>query len=404
MTKNLLSRLVLLLVALGVVGAIVFAFRPQPVAVDLAEVVLGPLEVTVDEDGRTRIRDRYVVSAPLNGQLQRIELDAGDAVAAGETVVAVLEPVDPALLDARENLESEARVRRAQAVLERTGPELDAALARREHAAVELDRIQTAFNRNAATQRELDAALLADRTAREELAAARFAQEIARFELELAQAALIRTRPVAEGGAAPEYLTIRSPITGRVLRVMHESAAVVSPGSPIIELGDPADLEIEVDVLSTDAVQIRPGAPVHIERWGGERVLNGVVRLVEPQAFTKISALGVEEQRVNVIIDFADPFELWSALGDGYRVEARIVVWREESVLKVSAGSLFRRGREWCVFAERDGRAVLREVAAGRRTSLEVQIVEGLDAGERVIVHPSDSIEAGTAIVARAEP
>ena len=399
--KNLLSRLVLVMIALGVVAAIVFAFRPQPVAVDGEEVNRGPLEVTVDEDGRTRIRDRYVVSAPLTAQLQRIQLDAGDPVTAGETVVAVLEPVDPALLDARANLESEARVRRAEAALARMQPELDAAIARRDHAAGELDRVKTAFNRQGATQREVDAALLLDRTAREELEAARFAQEIARFELELAQAALIRTQPIAEGGAAPEYLVITSPVNGRVLRLMHESAAVVSPGSPLVELGDPADLEIVVDVLSTDAVQIQPGAAVYIERWGGEHALNGIVRLVEPQAFTKISALGVEEQRVNVIIDFSDPFEMWKALGDGYRIEARIVTWREESVLQVPAGALFRRGGQWSVFVVRDGKAALRSVTPGRRTSLEVQIVEGLEAGEVVIVHPGDTVSEGTSVVAR---
>ncbi len=399
--KNMLSRLVVLMIALGVVAAIVFAFRPQPAAVDVASVVRGPLEVTVDEDGRTRIRDRYIVSSPLAARVQRIRLDAGDAVKAGETVLAVLEPTDPALLDARAYLEAEARVRRASAALARMAPELAAATARREHAAVELDRVKTAFNRGGSTQRELDAALLLDRTAREDLEAARFAQEIARFELELAEAALLRTRPAAEGDPAPEQLVINSPITGRVLRVIHESEAVVSPGSPLLEIGDPADLEIEVDVLSTDAVQIQPGAAVSIEHWGGEHALKGVVRLVEPRAFTKISALGVEEQRVNVIIDFTDPFEKWSSLGDGFRVEARIVTWRADDVVKAPAGALFRSGGQWSVFVVADGKAALRPVTPGRRSSLEVQIVDGLEAGETIIIHPGDSVRNGSPVLPR---
>lgn len=399
--KNMLSRLVVLMIALGVVAAIVFAFRPQPAAVDVASVVRGPLEVTVDEDGRTRIRDRYIVSSPLAARVQRIRLDAGDAVKAGETVLAVLEPTDPALLDARAYLEAEARVRRASAALARMAPELAAATARREHAAVELDRVKTAFNRGGSTQRELDAALLLDRTAREDLEAARFAQEIARFELELAEAALLRTRPAAEGDPAPEQLVINSPITGRVLRVIHESEAVVSPGSPLLEIGDPADLEIEVDVLSTDAVQIQPGAAVSIEHWGGEHALKGVVRLVEPRAFTKISALGVEEQRVNVIIDFTDPFEKWSSLGDGFRVEARIVTWRADDVVKAPAGALFRSGGQWSVFVVADGKAALRPVTPGRRSSLEVQIVDGLEAGETIIIHPGDSVRDGAPVLPR---
>ncbi len=399
--RTLINRIILIAVALAIVAAIVWAFLPQPVPVDVAEVVRGPLEVTVEEDGRTRIRDRYVVSAPLTAQLQRISLDAGDEVVAGQTELAVLEPMDPSLLDARAALEAEARVRRAEAALDRTAAELQAATARQQFAAVELDRVKTAFNRQAANQVELDAAQVADRTARADLDAATFARKIAEFELELAQAALLRTRPAGEGESSSEYLVIRSPITGRVLRVIQESAAVVNPGSPLMELGNPADLEIAVDVLSTDAVQIEPGAPVHIERWGGDEPLGGVVRLVEPQAFTKISALGVEEQRVYVIIDFTDPFDKWQSLGDGYRIEAGIVTWRADDVIKAPAGALFRRGQQWAVFAVRDGKAVLQPVSVGHRTTLEVEILEGLGPGEVIIIHPSDEVSEGAAVKAR---
>lgn len=399
--RKIINRIVLVVVALAVVGGILWAFRPQPVAVDVQQIVRGPLEVTVDEDGRTRIRDRYVVSAPLSAQLQRISLDAGDPVVAGQTVLAVLQPVDPSLLDARAALEAEARVRRAQAAVQQTEAELQAATARQQFASVEYDRIKTAFNQNAANQSEVDAASMADRTARADLDAATFARKIAEFELELAQAALLRTQPSGEENSTSETLVIKSPINGRVLRLIQESAAVVTPGSPLMELGNPADLEMEVDVLSTDAVQIQPGAPVHIERWGGPETLSGIVRLVEPQAFTKISALGVEEQRVYVIIDFADPFEKWQALGDGYRIEARIVTWRDDNVLKAPAGALFRRGDQWCVFTIRDGKAALQPVTIGKRTTLEVQIIGGLEENQTVIVHPSDEVSQGVPVAPR---
>lgn len=399
--RKIINRIVLVVVALAVVGGILWAFRPQPVAVDVQQIVRGPLEVTVDEDGRTRIRDRYVVSAPLSAQLQRISLDAGDPVVARQTVLAVLQPVDPSLLDARAALEAEARVRRAQAAVQQTEAELQAATARQQFASVEYDRVKTAFNQNAANQSEVDAASMADRTARADFDAATFARKIAEFELELAQAALLRTQPSGEENSTSETLVIKSPINGRVLRLIQESAAVVTPGSPLMELGNPADLEMEVDVLSTDAVQIQPGAPVHIERWGGPETLSGIVRLVEPQAFTKISALGVEEQRVYVIIDFADPFDKWKSLGDGYRIEARIVTWRDDNVLKAPAGALFRRGDQWCVFTIRDGKAALQPVTIGKRTTLEVQIIGGLEENQTVIVHPSDEVSQGVPVAPR---
>ncbi len=399
--RKIINRIVLVVVALAVVGGILWAFRPQPVAVDVQQIVRGPLEVTVDEDGRTRIRDRYIVSAPLSAQLQRISLDAGDPVVAGQTVLAVLQPVDPSLLDARAALEAEARVRRAQAAVQQTEAELQAATARQQFASVEYDRVKTAFNQNAANQSEVDAASMADRTARADFDAATFARKIAEFELELAQAALLRTQPSGEENSTSETLVIKSPINGRVLRLIQESAAVVTPGSPLMELGNPADLEMEVDVLSTDAVQIQPGAPVHIERWGGPETLSGIVRLVEPQAFTKISALGVEEQRVYVIIDFADPFDKWKSLGDGYRIEARIVTWRDDNVLKAPAGALFRRGDQWCVFTIRDGKAALQPVTIGKRTTLEVQIIGGLEENQTVIVHPSDEVSQGVPVAPR---
>lgn len=402
------SRIVTFLIVLAVLAGLVVAFMPRPVAVDVAEVRRGPLVVTVDEDGRTRIRERYVVSAPLGGELQRISLRAGDPIQAGETVLAEIIPGDPALLDARALAESEARVRRAEAALRRAGPILEQARARLDYAETELSRVRTAFDRGGATQRELEAAMLEMRDAEAEFSAAQFAEEIARYELELAQAALVHTRPLAEQGNYVESMAITAPITGRVLRVIQESMAIVSPGAGLLEVGDPTDLEIVIDVLSTDAVRIAPGGAMFIEHWGGERPLNAVVRMIEPQAFTRISALGVEEQRVNVIGDFVDPPEQRAALGDAYRVEARIVTWQDDDVLLVPTNALFRIGRPrdndrgaWAVFVVQEGRAHMRTVRIGRQTPTLAQVIEGLSQGDLVVSHPGDAVADGVRVQVR---
>jgi HlyD family secretion protein len=399
--KLWIRRLLLGVFGLAVVGAIVYSFRPQPVGVDLARVARGALRVTVDEDGRTRIKERYVVSAPLAGQLLRIGLDPGDSVGAGKTVLAVLEPIDPALLDARARAEAEARVKASEAALKRADANLDRARAADELARSEHARARRLARSGSVSQQELDDAAFRERAAAEELRAAQLGVQIARFELELAQAALLRTRANSPGDLETWRVEVRSPIDGRVLRVLQESSAVVTPGTRLLELGDPTDLEIEIDVLSQDAVQIRPGAKVLLEHWGGEQPLVARVRLVEPAAFTKISALGVEEQRVWVVADFVDPPEKRKTLGDGYRVEARVVVWEGSDILQVPAAATFRQGEGWAVFVVADSTAVLRPVRLGRSNGLEVEVVEGLEENDTVIVHPSDKIKDGTAIVPR---
>jgi HlyD family secretion protein len=385
-----------------VLAGLVYAMMPQPVGVDVATVSRGPLRVTVDEDGQTRIRERYVISSPLSGQLWRIELEPGDEVQAGRTSVAHIEPTDPDLLDPRARAESEARVKAAKAKLEQTVPQRESAVAQLEHARREFDRIQKLHGLDRATDAERDEADLALRTATENLKAARFGEEIARFELDLAQAALLRTRPAEDYPNDDAWqLEIISPIAGRVLKVMQESATVVTAGTPLIELGDPADLEVVVDVLSADAVRIQPGDPVLLEHWGGDEPLRGTVRLVEPSGFLKISALGVEEQRVNVIIDLDDPRAEWESLGDAFRVEARVIVWEEPDVLQVPLGALFRSEGEWSVFVVRGEKVVLVPVEVGRRTGLAAQILSGLDEGERVVVHPSDQVADGAEVAIR---
>lgn len=410
----------MVVVALVVAAALGYAFLPQPVEVDLAAVERGPMRVTVDEEGRTRVRERFTVSAPISGRLGRIALHAGDAVEAGVTVLSTIEPTNPVLLDVRSRAEAEAKVSAARASLNRAEAVLARARTSLEFAQRHRERIRKAGEGSAATREELDSAEVAELVASRELDAADFGRIVAQFELEQAQAALVSATAEQGSEARTAGFEIRSPITGRVLRILQESAAVVTPGTPLIELGDPGDLEIVVDVLSTDAVRVVPGAPVAIERWGGDEPLPGIVRRVEPSGFTKISALGVEEQRVNIIVDFAwrvpgssggsstsrsslldegattrDLERAASSLGDGYRIEARISIWDEPDVVKVPASALFRRGSEWCVFAVAGDRAALREVRIGRQNDREAQVIDGLAPGETVIIHPGDRVRDG---------
>ena len=400
------------LIALGIISALVWAFQPQPVAVEIAEVVRGPMQVGVEEDGQTRIRERYVVSAPLAGRLLRITLDPGDPVVAGETLLAAIEPTDPSLLDVRAQAQAEAKVRMAEAFLQGTEARLGRANAELEFAQSEHERVLRLYEQDTVGIEELERVELRYKSSQQDVRSAAFAQEVAKFELAQAEAALLHTRPAEEGtgGSAttrPEpQLRIVAPVNGAVLRRMQESSAVVVAGTPLLEVGDPRDLEVVIDVLSTDAVQIEPGSPAMIERWGGDEPLEAVVRLVEPSAFTKISALGVEEQRVNVILDFVAPPEQRPTLGDAYRVEANITLWEGEDVVQVPTGALFRRGDQWSVFVietESGGASVARErpIRIGHRNGLWAQVLEGLEPGERVVAYPSDRVTPGTKVVPR---
>jgi HlyD family secretion protein len=385
-----------------VLAAIGWAFWPRPAEADLAAVARGPLRVTVDEEGKTRIRERYVVSAPLAGSLLRTPLKAGSPVAAGRTVVAVLEPGDPAFLNAREKAETEARVKATGAAIQQSEARVVAARQEHELAAGNLARARHGHAAGATSTEELQWAVVRELVRAEELRAAQFAARVAAFERDLAAAALIRSEPKSALPAEDRRLEVRSPVDGKVLRVFQESAAVVAPGTKLLELGDPGDLELVVEVLSTDAVKIVPGNRVVVERWGGGRPLAARVRLVEPAAFLKVSALGVEEQRVNVVADFTDPPEVRRALGDAYRVEAKVVVWEAADVMKVPAGALFR-GPDggWAVFAVRGGRAVRTAVELGHNNGVEAEVHSGLTAGDVVVLHPSDQIRDGGRVTGR---
>jgi HlyD family secretion protein len=405
--RSRFRKFLLVLFAAAIVAAVGWGLVPEPIEVDLAPATRGEVEVTVDEDGKTRIREKYVVSAPLGGRVLRINMDPGDEVTAEETLLATIEPRDPELLDARTIAQAEARVKAAEASLERMEPLLEEATAAQQFAEAELKRVReaAAVNPQSVSTSEKESKLLAFRTTSALLRSAQQNKEIARFELAQARAALMRSRPPSENPPRGESLIangwnfpIRSPINGRVLRVFQESSAIVAPGAPLLELGDPTDLEVEIDVLSRDAVKIKPGALVYLEHWGGDDVLEGRVRLVEPSAFTKISTLGVEEQRVNIIVDLVDPPQDRTELADGFRVEARIVIDKADDVLKVPTSALFRVGDKWAVFHAVEGKAVEKEVEVGLQNGLEAEIRGGLQEGDLVIVHPGDDVVAGSAI------
>jgi HlyD family secretion protein len=393
MTKRLIkiAAVVAVLVAIGV-----WAFRPAPVPADFATVGRGDLEVTVDEEGRTRVRDRFVVSAPVPGRMQRIELDPGDAVVAGKTVLARFQPTDPALLDVRTRAELEARVRAAESALGGARADRERVRADLAFARSELKRLQELLADKVIAPRELEAAERQAESLDRALQSSEFAVLTAQHQLEVARAALLQTR-AGRSAAIPLY----SPIDGVVLRLLQESAAVVPAGQPLVEVGDVTDLEIVTDLLSSAAVRVRPGQPVRIEQWGGAAPRDGRVRLVEPAGFTKISALGVEEQRVNALIDFEGPAAARRGIGDGYRVEVRIIVAARQQVIKVPTSSLFRHGDEWAVYVVEQDRAVRRIVQIGERNGLEAEVTGGVSEGERIIVYPSDSVGEGVKVTPR---
>lgn len=397
MARKVLRWLIGTVIAASVIGAIVFALLPRPVPVDVVAATVGPLVVTVDEEGRTRIRERYVVSSPLTGRLRRITLDPGDPVGAGTTVLAVVEPTDPTLLDARSLAEAEARVQAATAAVRQAEATLEGTRAAYEHAANELEWVMEAEAHGAATDIELARARVAERQAVESLREAEFGKEITEYELEVARSALLYAR----GGADDEHrarMPVYSPINGVVLRVLQESMSIVSPGTPLIEVGDARDLELVIEVLSTDGVNIEPGQRVFVERWGQPRALDAIVRLVEPSAFTKVSALGVDEQRVNVVADFVTPASERAALGDGFRIEARIVVWEDNATLRIPTSAAFRHDDGWAAFIVENGAARLRAIEPGRQNERETEVVAGLAEGEWVVTHPSDQLTDGVGV------
>lgn len=390
-----LRRLPWLVAGLLVAGLVAVAAAPKPIPVELGTVASGPLEVTVAEDGRTRVKTRHVLTAPLAGQLLRPDVRAGDAVEAGQIVARIL-PQEPPLLDARSRAEAEARVSAAKARLEQARASEVRARSARAFAERESARQRDLAERQIVARDVAERAALEAESRAAEHRAAEEGVRLASSELEAARA----TSRQASGApqAAAEAFEVRAPASGRVLRLERESAGVVMAGAPLLEVGDLEDLEVVVDVLTADAVRIPNGAQVRLHRWGGAAPLEGRVRRVEPSAFTRVSALGVEEQRVRVLVDPSGDPGSWSALGDGFRVETEIVVWSADRVTKVPQSALFRRGGQWATFVVRDGRAALEPVDIGQRSGHEAQVLGGLPPGTTVIVYPSDRVVDGARV------
>ncbi len=427
---------------LGLAGLIAYTLRPQPIAVDLATVERGPLQVTVSAEGQTRVRDRYVVASPVEGELQRIDLTAGDAVTAGATVARIaplpltsqveatqarrravqaqLAGVDTQRPKPEALRQAETRIWAARAQVNQAQAQVTEAEAALAQAQRERDRRATLYAQGAISRQDLETLELAVTQRRQELETARQQVTVAQADGQAAQANLA---VLTEEQQDPDYLlavyraqmaaldaelanltdearrtTITAPAAGRVLDILEPSARFVAAGTPLLTVGDPNSLELVIDILSTDAVRVSPGDRVELDRWGGDKTLQAIVRQVEPSAFTKVSALGVDEQRVNVIADFVDPA---APLGDGFRVDAQIVVWQSDDVLSVPISALFRCDIDWCAFVNEQGRAQARPVTLGPRSDFAAVVESGLSPGEQVILYPSDQIEAGVRVKGR---
>jgi len=374
-----------------VLAIVAMAMWPESIEVSAAKVERGAMRVTLDEDGETRIRDKFVVSAPVAGRLQRIELEPGDAVVRGKTVVARLTTADAPLLDPRTRGELEAATEATRAAVGQARAEFERTTAELARARQTLQRQQELMKAGAIAADSLDAAETAVATAEEARKAAEFAVSRSEYELQTARA---RLQAPAPAGRAVEVV---APVSGVILKRLRESESVVPAGEPLLEIGEPGRSEIVADFLSTDAVRIQLGAQVLIEGWGGSEPLHGRVRRVEPAGFMKVSALGVEEQRVNVLIDFDDPSAA-KRLGDGYRVEVRVVIWREDDVVKVPVGGLFRRGNDWAAFLVDGEQVRLQPVVLGQRNDEEAQVTKGLSPGQTVVLHPPDTLTDGARV------
>lgn len=360
-----------------------YSLRTKPVVVEAGIVVEGPLSITIDEQGETRTHDRFIISTPVAGRLLRNELHDGDDVKEGEAVAFI----DPLPLSAREQLELTSRVQAAEALKKEAEQRVAQLQAANEQSRRERQRAESLAKEGLISPQQLEQSRIAEVTSQKDLEATRFKARAAASELAVTRAGLIALNPVQ--GSLVKLL---SPVSGKVLRIVEKSEKVVDQGTILLIIGNPRQLEVIVDVLSADAVKIRQGVPVTISDWGGEENLKGRVRTVEPFAFTKVSALGIEEQRVNVVVDLADRPE---SLGDGYRVECQIEIWAKPRVVKVPTSALFREGEEWKVFAVESNKARIRGVRMGHKNSSAAEVLSGISAGTRVILHPSNELEDG---------
>lgn len=400
--KILLRRVVLGAVGLAVVAGFAWALWPRPVSVEVAEITRGALRVTVDEEGKTRVKDVYTLSAPTTGRVLRIVLEPGDPVQRSDTTVAVIQPTVPSFLDVRDRLQIESLIKAAQAAVDLAEAELRQATAELEFAERELQRARSLESRGVVTERAAERAQLDVDTRKAGVARANANLEVRQRELDHARARRIGPEDAAMWEHPEDCcVEVRAPVSGQVLKVVQRSEQVVVAGAPLIEIGDPDDLEVVVELLSTDAVRVKAGAPATIEGWGGAPLAAKVTR-IEPSGFTKVSALGIEEQRVRTVLSFEVSPEERSGLGHDYRVTARITVYEAADALRVPQGALFRRGEQWAVFVVRDGRAEVAEVEIGQRNPFYAEVLRGLEQGDNVVLHPSDRVAEGVRVDLRA--
>ncbi|HKY29538.1 MAG TPA: HlyD family efflux transporter periplasmic adaptor subunit [Pyrinomonadaceae bacterium] len=391
--KRILNTLILIFIAVVVVVLLTKWLRPTPIRVDVAKATRGPMRVTVDGEGKTRVRDRYTVATPVSGRLRRIALRRGDAVEQGQ-LLAVIEPLPLAPLDPRQRAEAVGRVNAAEDAKFEADRLVERNWSIYEQAKRDLERCESLARSGVISRQEVERAQTLLATSLREYQAAKSKAESAAHGVEVARAALIAIDSTGRRSSGAT-VKVQAPTRGKVLRVLEESERVVVGGTPLVEVSNPSNLEIVIELLSTDAVKVSSGALVLIEDWGGPGTLEAHVRLIEPSAFTKVSALGIEEQRVNVVADLAESVV---SVGDGYRVEGRIVTWEGDNVLRVPVSALFRRGEHWSLFVAENGRATLRDVEVDHRTPFEAEIKRGLEEGAEVIIHPSNQISDGARV------
>lgn len=397
-----------ILIGAGIAAAY-WLTRPSPIPVDIATAASGPMEVTVDDDARTRVRHIYTVSAPIAGKVLRISQPGehhemsrhiGDEVTAGETIVAVMQPMSPSFLDIRSREELQAAVTAAEAAVRLAEAEVRRIEAALEFSRTDLSRAQALARTDTISVKAFDKAKLDVATNEAALASAKAQLDVRRSEQAIAAARLISPSGVTPATDPACCIQIRAPISGRVLRIIQESEATVPAGAPLIEIGDPVDLEVAAELLSTEAVKVKAGAPVRIDGWGGPPI-SGRVKRIDPAGFLKISALGIEEQRVRAVIDFVDPPAAWSQLGHDFRVVVHVRVWNGDNVLLVPVSSLFRKGEDWAAFAIKNGRARTTPIKIGHRNAREAEVLSGLSAGDQVVLHPSDRVKDGALVAQR---
>lgn len=395
------KRLVKISLVFIVIALLVFAFIPEKSQVDLISVEKGNLTVSVEGEGKTRIHDIYTIYTPIEGRVTRIESNAGDSVIAGKTIIANMYPANPAFLDKRSEIQAKADINGAEAALELASSRVRQAQAQLKFDQSEYKRAQELFKNNMISTAELERVEIKLTMQKAEKDTSVANRTLMESRLKVAQAELLQPDITSDIGSETCQICIYSPVDGHVLRILHKSESIIPAGTALVEIGDPKDLEVNIEMLSTNAVKVKVGDKAFIKRWGGIENLTARVKVIEPSGFTKISALGVEEQRVNVILSLTEPYEKWQSLGDAFRVEAEIIIEDIKNINKVPLSALFRQNSKWSVLKVIDGEVVLQAVMVGKRNNLFAEITQGLTIGEQVIIHPNNNIEVGMSVIQR---